>query len=147
MDTTLAGNLCKDPTLHQALRTGRPVARFTIASNPRRWDGSTWVERPPVFHDVVCFGELAENVTNTLRTGMNVVVVGEWADNSYTDELGHRRIRIVLEAKLVGPNLRWATAVVSRTERRPKPNQPALALVAAPAAAIEPAEPVPVGSG
>lgn len=147
MDTMVTGNLCKDPTLHQALRTGRPVARFKIATNPRRWDGSGWVERPPVFHDVVCFGELAENVTNSLRTGMNVFVVGEWMDDSYTDELGHRRIRIVLEAKLVGPNLRWATAEVRRTERRTKADQPTVALAGTSAQATQPAEPVPVGTG
>lgn len=169
MDTIVMGNLCKDPILHQALRTGRPVAKFTVASHPRRWDGAAWVERPPVFHDVVCYGELAENVTNSLRTGMAVVAVGEWTDNSYTDELGHRRIRIVLEAKLVGPNLRWATADVRKTERRPKPDQSPLALATAQASATtvsaspparakpvisatepagaKPPEPIPVGTG
>ena len=117
MDNVLVGNVCADPVLRQPTRGSRPVARFTIAVNTRRRVGDEYVERPPVFHRVVCFGTLAENVTNSLRKGMEVLAMGEWADDSYSDEHGQRRTQIVLEARTVGPGLRWATATVARPDR------------------------------
>lgn len=153
MDNVVLGHLCKDPILHQPRRSGQPVARLTVAVNVRRWAGDSFVDRPPVFHRVVCFGSLAENVANSLRKGMEVLAVGEWVDDSYSDELGHRRIQVALEAKSMGPSLRRATALVHKVERRPD-NQLALASVGAngdpPGSAAEPgddavAEPV-VGS-
>ncbi|HEY0805698.1 MAG TPA: single-stranded DNA-binding protein [Pseudonocardiaceae bacterium] len=124
MDTVVIGNLCQDPILRQTRREGRPLARFTVAVNSRRRVGPDLVERPPVFHRVVCFGQLAENVTNSLRKGMEVVAIGEWADDSYSDEQGQRRVQITMEAKTVGPTLRWATAQVNRLERRPETDPP-----------------------
>jgi single-strand DNA-binding protein len=153
MDNVVIGRLCKDPILHQPRRTGQPVARLTVAVNVWRRVGDSYVERPAVFHRVVCFGQLAENVSNSLRKGMEVLAVGEWVDDSYSDEVGHRRIQVTLEAKVIGPTLRRATALVHKVERRPD-NQLALASVGAngdpPGSAVEPgddaaAEPV-VGS-
>ena len=126
MDNVVVGRLCQDPILRQARRGGLPLAKFTVAVNNWRRVGQEFVERPPVFHRVVCFGQLAENVTNSLRKGMEVVAVGEWADDSFTDEQGQRRIQLTMEARTVGPTLRWATAQVTRSERRPPPDQPTL---------------------
>lgn len=124
MDNVVVGNLCQDPVLRQPTRGSRPFAKFTLAVNAWRRVGQEFVERPPVFHRVVCFGQLAENVSNSLRKGMEVVAVGEWADDSYSDEQGQRKIQITMEARTVGPTLRWATAQVVRTERRPDPESP-----------------------
>lgn len=119
MDNVVVGNLCKDPILWQPRRGGQPVARLTVAVNMRRRVGDSYVDRPPVFHRVVCFGPLAENVSNSLRKGMEVLAVGEWVDDSYSDELGHRRVQVAMQARAIGPALRRATAVVHPTERKP----------------------------
>jgi single-strand DNA-binding protein len=124
MDNVVVGHLCQDPILRQPRRGSRPVARFTVAVNVWRRVGETFVERPPVFHRVVCFGPMAENVTNTLRKGMEVVAVGEWVDDSYSDEVGQRRVQVAMEAKAVGPGLRWATASVRKTERKSEGQDP-----------------------
>lgn len=124
MDTMIVGNLCHDPILRQSTRGSAPFAKFTIAVNSWRRAGDGFVERPPVFHRVVCFGQLAENVTNSLRRGMEVVAMGQWADDSYSDESGQRKVQITLEARNVGPTLRWATAQVHRAERQPEPDRP-----------------------
>lgn len=118
MDNVVVGNLCQDPILRQPFRGSQPYAKFSVAVNTRRKVGDEYVDRPPVFHRVVCFGQLAENVTNSLRSGMEVMAVGDWADDSYTDGQGQRRVQIVMEARTLGPTLRWATAQVTRTERR-----------------------------
>jgi single-strand DNA-binding protein len=117
VDNVLIGRMCQDPILRQTKRGGRPMAAFTVAVHVwRRVDGEL-VERPTVFHRVVCFGPLAENVSNTLRKGMEVIAVGEWIDDTYTDEAGTRRVQAVLDARMVGPGLRWASAAVNKTDR------------------------------
>jgi single stranded DNA-binding protein len=118
MDNVVFGNLCQDPILRQPRRGGRPMARFTVAVNVWRRDERGFVERPPVFHRVICFGQLAENVSNSLRKGMEVLAVGEWVDDSYSDEQGQRRVHVAMEARAIGPTLRRATAQVHKTERR-----------------------------
>lgn len=119
MDNVVVGNLCGDPILRQPRRGGRPTARFTVAVNNWRRVGEEFVERPPVFHRVVCFGRLAENVTNSLHKGVEVLAVGEWVDDSYTDEQGQRRVQVAMEARAVGPALRRAVAAVRKVDYRP----------------------------
>ena len=70
-----------------------------------------------MFHRVVCFGALAENVGNSLRKGMELLAVGKWVDDSYTDDKGESHTHVVLEAWVVGPALRWATATVAKAVR------------------------------
>lgn len=126
MENTVVGNLCQDPILRQTHRGAQPSATFTVAVNKYRRVGSEVVQRTPVFHRVTCYGALAENVANSLRKGMEVVAVGEWVDNSYTDEQGQRRVYIAMEAKSVGAGLRWATAQVQKVDRRADREEPAL---------------------
>jgi single-strand DNA-binding protein len=121
MDSVLVGNLCQDPILRQPFRGSRPYAKFTVAVNTQRRVGDEYVDRPTVFHRVVCFGQLAENVSNSLRKGMEVLAVGDWADDSYSDDQGKRHVHVVMEARTLGPTLRWATAQVNRAERRSDP--------------------------
>ncbi|HEX3786740.1 MAG TPA: single-stranded DNA-binding protein [Pseudonocardiaceae bacterium] len=117
MDNMIVGNLCTDPTFRQTRRGGRPMARLLVAVSRRRRSGDALVELPSVFHRVLCYGGLADNVSNTLRKGMEVLVVGEWVDDSYTDDQGQRHSQIALEARVVGPGLRWATATVVKVDR------------------------------
>lgn len=118
MDNIVVGHLCQDPTLHQARRGDRPVARFTVAVNNWKRVGAEFVPRPPVFHRVICFGPLAENVSNSLTRGTEVVAVGQWVDDSYSDADGQRRVQLALEAKSVGAALRRATVSIHRNPRR-----------------------------
>jgi single-strand DNA-binding protein len=126
MENTVVGNVCQDPILRQAHRGAQPSATFTVAVNNYRRLGLDVVQRAPVFHRVMCYGALAENVANSLRRGMEVVAVGEWVDNSYTDEQGQRRVYIAMEAKSVGAGLRWATAQVQKVDRKADREEPVL---------------------
>jgi single-strand DNA-binding protein len=116
--TTLAGNLTRDPEVRYT-REGQPSATFGMAVN-RRWQvrGSDEWEESTSFFDVVCWRELAENVALTLVKGMRVVVTGRLEQRSWETEDGERRSRVELVADDVGPSLRFATAEVTRTERR-----------------------------
>jgi single-strand DNA-binding protein len=98
---------------------GRGVVRFDVAINRRRFNRETnqYDDLPPVFHRVVAFGPVAENAAETLRKGLEVVVVGQMADDSYETEAGEKRRQVVLEAQVIAPSLRFAKANVIRVQR------------------------------
>src|SRR5271170_6552183 len=117
---TLVGNVTRDPEL-RFTNTGQANVTFGLAVN-RRWQNrqtQEW-EEATSFFDVVCWREMAENVSETLTRGARVMVADE-----------------------IGPSLRWATAQVTKNERRGPgdgssrgggSNRPAPAAPAAPAA-------------
>ena len=117
-EITLVGNLTADPVYRVAEQSGRGVVRFDIAVNRRRFDRDTndYVDLPTVYHRVVAFGPLADHVNESLTRGYEVVVVGAFADDSYEKD-GEKRRQQVLEAQVVAPSLRFATAEVKKTQR------------------------------
>ncbi len=115
---TLVGNLTKEPEL-RFTGQGRPQATFSIAVNRRRLNQQTqdW-EESTSFFEVVCWGDLADNVANSLDKGSRAIVFGRLEQRSWETPEGERRSKIQVIAEEVGPSLRWATAEVHRTERR-----------------------------
>jgi single-strand DNA-binding protein len=123
-ETTVHGNVTADPTVRRNPDTGRVVTGFSVAVNSGWYDRTRnqYVNRPPVFHQVVCFGDLAANVGATVKKGTTVTVTGAFADDSYTPNGSERIVRrIRLEATDVAVSLRWATAAITR---RPNPASP-----------------------
>jgi single-strand DNA-binding protein len=116
--TTLSGNLTRDPEIRYT-RDGQANAVFGMAVN-RRWQprGSDEWEEATSFFDVICWRDLAENVALSLVKGSRVIVTGRLEQHSWETENGERRSRVEITADEVGPSLRFATAEISRTERR-----------------------------
>jgi single-strand DNA-binding protein len=114
----MSGNLTRDPEIRYT-REGQPNASFGIAVN-RRWQpkGSEEWEESTSFFDVVCWRDLAENVALSLVKGARVVVTGRLEQRTWENEDGDKRSRIELVADDVGASLRFATAEITRTERR-----------------------------
>ncbi len=130
----LIGNLTRDPEL-RFIPSGAAVANFGLAVN-RRWRNqqtNEWEEEVNFF-DVVCWRDLAENVAESLTKGNRVLVSGRLQSRSWETDNGEKRVKVEVVADEVGPSLRWATAQVTRTERRdggggggydgPPPNEP-----------------------
>src|SRR3954462_5231041 len=117
-ELTIVGNVTADPILGKP-GNGRGFIRFNLAVNRRRFNRETnqYEDLPPVFHRVVAFGPVAENAAETLRKGLEVVVVGQMADDSYETEAGEKRRQVVLEAQVIAPSLRFAKANVIRVQR------------------------------
>jgi single-strand DNA-binding protein len=119
----LVGNLTRDPEL-RFTNTGQAVANFGLAVN-RRWQNrqsQAW-EEATSFFDVVVWGEMSEHVAESLSKGSRVLVEGRLEQRSWETDGGERRSKVEVVADEIGPSLRWATAVVTKTERR----QPATA--------------------
>src|SRR5690349_1368361 len=117
-ETAIVGNVTAEPVLRMSEQTGRGVLRFDVAVNRRRFDRSSgqYQDLPPVFHRVVAFGPLAENAADSINKGNEVVVIGQFADDSYEKD-GERRRQIVLEAQVIAASLRFATAKLTRVQR------------------------------
>lgn len=114
--TTIAGNLTTDPTL-RFTSNGTPVANFTIAHTPRRYDKASgaWVDGDTLFLRSTVWGKQAEAVAESLTKGTRVVATGALSQSSYTDADGNTRTSIELEVDEVGPSLRWANASAGAT--------------------------------
>jgi single-strand DNA-binding protein len=114
----LIGNITRDPEL-RFTPSGAAVANFGLAVN-RRWRNqqtNEWEEQVSFF-DVVCWRELAENVAESLTKGSRVIVTGRLDQRSWETDQGKKRSKVEVVADEVGPSLRWATAQVTRNERR-----------------------------
>ncbi len=115
---TLIGNITRDPEL-RFTPSGQPTATFGLAVN-RRWQNrqtNEW-EEATSFFDVVTWRELAENASESLEKGSRVIVTGRLEQRSWETPDGERRSKVEVIADEVGPSLRWATAQVTKNERR-----------------------------
>ncbi len=112
---TLIGNLTRDPELRYTTG-GRGVASFGLAVNRRYQQNNEWVEQTSFFN-VVCWGDLGENVAATLTKGARTIVTGRLEQRSYETPQGEKRSVVEVIADEVGPSLRWAQAQIERTER------------------------------
>jgi single-strand DNA-binding protein len=115
---TLVGNITRDPEL-RFTPSGQATASFGLAVN-RVWNDRQTNERKEVvsFFDVVCWREMAENVSESLTKGARVVVTGRLEQRSWDSPDGDRRSKIEVVADEIGPSLRWATAEVRKNDRR-----------------------------
>jgi single-strand DNA-binding protein len=115
---TIVGNLTRDPELRYT-PSGQSNTRFGVAVN-RRWQdrGSGEWQEATSFFDVVCWRELAENVSESLGKGSRVMVTGRLEQRTWETKEGDKRNVVEIIADDIGPSLRFATAKVERNERR-----------------------------
>src|SRR6476661_6333851 len=114
----LVGNITRDPEL-RFTPSGAAVANFGLAVN-RRWRNqqtNEWEEQVSFF-DIVCWRELAENVSESLTKGTRIMVSGRLDQRSWETENGDKRSKVEVVADDIGPSLRWATVEITKNERR-----------------------------
>jgi single-strand DNA-binding protein len=114
---TVVGNLTRDPEL-RFTQSGQARAVLGIAVN-RRWQNrqsNEWEEQVSFFN-VVCWQEMAENVSETLTKGTRVFVTGRLEQRTWDTPEGDKRSVVEISADEIGPSLRWASATVTRNER------------------------------
>jgi single-strand DNA-binding protein len=119
---TITGNLTADPEL-RFTASGLPVADFTVASTPRRYDKATgeWVDGDTLFLRCAAWRDLGEHCAESLAKGTRVVAAGRLRQTHWETPEGDKRTAFQLDVDEVGPSLRWATARVSKTSRERPP--------------------------
>lgn len=86
----LMGNLTRDPELRYT-PNGQAVASFTVATN-RRWTDPSGEKKDSVeYSDIVVWGKLAETVSNYLKKGRRVHVIGRLQTRSWEAQDGSKR--------------------------------------------------------
>jgi single-strand DNA-binding protein len=121
----LVGNVTRDPEL-RFTPSGQATATFGLAVN-RRWQNrqtQEW-EEATSFFDVVCWREMAENAAESLSKGSRIIVSGRLEQRSWETSDGDRRSKVEVVADEIGPSLRWATAQVTKNERKGPGGEPA----------------------
>lgn len=104
---TIAGNLAADPEL-KFTPNGKAVASFTIISSKSvKKDDGTWENTDVTPWSVKCWNRMAENVCESLRKGMGVIIQGTATQVSWDDKTtGQKRSKIEVTAFNVGVDLK-----------------------------------------
>lgn len=105
------GRVGSDPQLRYS-QAGKPVAEFSVADTHGKDDNkkTTW-------HDVVVFGQIAENICSSVQKGATVLVVGRYEQDEYTKKDGTKgKVKKVI-AEEVGGSFRWDVWVKDKTEQ------------------------------
>jgi single-strand DNA-binding protein len=96
------GNVTRDPELRQT-KANQPVTTIGVATN-RRWkDTGGQIHEEAEFHNIVCWGKLAELATQLLKKGSKVFFEGRLQTRQWDDENGtkHFRTEIVAQDMIV----------------------------------------------
>jgi single-strand DNA-binding protein len=115
---TIVGNCTRDPEL-RFTASGQALASFGVAVN-RRWQNrqtNEW-EEAVSFFDVTCWAQLAENVAESVQKGARVVVTGRLDQRSWETQDGDKRSKVEIVADDVAPSLAYATAAITKNERK-----------------------------
>jgi len=115
---TVIGNVTRDPEL-RFTASGQATASFGLAVN-RVWNDRQTNEKKEAvsFFDVVCWQQMAENASESLAKGARIIVTGRLEQRSWETPEGEKRSKIEIVADEIGPSLRWATAQVTKNDRR-----------------------------
>lgn len=98
------GNLTRDPEV-RSLPSGQPVTSFSVATN-RVWkDAQGQKKEEAEFHNVVCFGKLADISSRYLNKGSMVLIEGRMKTRTWQDTAGvkHYKAEIIAEGMQLGP--------------------------------------------
>jgi single-strand DNA-binding protein len=101
MNISVKGNLGSDPDLKFS-KNNTAYCNFSLAYTPRKQINGEWQDGETMWFKVVAFGTKAEAIADTYRKGDTVLVVGEMAQNTYTDKEGNEKTSMEITAKEVG---------------------------------------------
>lgn len=116
---TITGNLVADPEL-KIISSGKAVASFTVVSSKSsKLPDGTWENTDTTFWNIKCWNKLAENVVESLRKGMAVVVLGSAVQEEWSDKAtGEKKSKIAVTAWSVGADLKRHSYHVPIIERQ-----------------------------
>jgi single-strand DNA-binding protein len=115
---TVVGNVTREPEL-RFTNSGQAMATFGVAWN-RKWTNrqTGQPEEQVSFFDVTCWGQMAENAAESLPKGARVIIFGRLDQRSWETQDGEKRSKVEIQAEDIAPSLKWATAQITKNERR-----------------------------
>lgn len=113
-NVTLVGGVTRDPELRMT-GNGTPVLQLGVAVNHSRKVDGEWTDEAN-FADVTAFGDLANNVAESIGKGTRVIIVGRFTYRTWEKD-GDKRSKVEFIATSIGPDLSRATAEVTKAVR------------------------------
>ena len=100
----ILGNVTRDPEV-RALPSGSQVTSFGIATNRYYTDSAGQKKEEAEFHNIVCFGKLADISSRYLNKGSMVLIEGRIKTRNWQDSAGvkHYKTEIIAESLQLGP--------------------------------------------
>lgn len=121
----ILGNVTKDPEV-RSLPSGQQVTSFSIATNRFYTAGSGEKKQEAEFHNIVCFGKLADISSRYLNKGSLIFVEGRIKTRSWTNTSGVKQYKteIIAETLQLGPKGAGASTGGSNYTKssRPEPD-------------------------
>jgi len=98
------GNVTRDPEV-RSLPSGQQVTSFSIATNRFYTSGTGEKKQEAEFHNIVCFGKLADISSRYLNKGSLVLIEGRIKTRNWTNSQGIKQYRteIIAESLQLGP--------------------------------------------
>lgn len=100
----ILGNVTREPEL-RSLPSGQQVANFGIATNRFFTDSSGEKKQSAEFHNIVCFGKLADTSSRYLHKGSLVLIEGRIQTRNWVNSSGAKQYKteILAESLQLGP--------------------------------------------
>jgi single-strand DNA-binding protein len=112
LEATVIGNVTRDPEL-TFTKSGKPVVKVGIAVN--RVTGKAEERNEKVIYvNAEAWDRFAENITETITKGMRVIATGHFDETTWKDRDGNERKSWVYKLDTIGPDLRYASAKVTK---------------------------------
>ena len=97
---TLIGNIGRDPEIRH-FEVASMVAKFSLATNENYRDRNGEWQTRTEWHDIVCWGPLAERVEKSLKKGNLAFVEGKLTTRKWQDRDGNDRYTTEVVSNLV----------------------------------------------
>lgn len=100
----ILGNVTRDPEV-KALPSGQQVTNFGIATNRFFTSSSGEKKQSAEFHNIVCFGKLADIASRYLNKGSLVLIEGRIQTRNWVNSAGAKQYRteIIADSLQLGP--------------------------------------------
>jgi len=86
----LCGNLGADPDV-KIFDNGTRMVRISLATHEVIRNKAGELVEQTYWHNLVCWGKVAEMAEQNLHKGMEVAIEGKLESRAYTDKEGHKR--------------------------------------------------------
>ncbi len=118
------GNVTRDPEM-RALPSGQQVASFGIATNRFYTDNSGQKKQDVEFHNIVCFGKLADISQRYLTKGSLVLIEGRIKTRNWQNSSGVKQYRteIIAESLQLGPKSAGGAGQYNKASSQQESNQ------------------------
>lgn len=112
---TLQGRLTRDPEL-RFTQGGKAVAQFAVVTVRRAKNtAGEWEDQDVSFWDCTAFGDMAENIVESMEKGTSVIVTGNMRQESWNTKDGEKRTSWRVNVDDVGVSVRWKAIGEAKT--------------------------------